>query len=92
MDCPCRKPKPGMLELAARDFSIDTSRSLMIGDTWRDMVCAQQFGILGLGVKGGGGFPYAANREEARHQPKQLFEGPLEAVNWWLEQKTPSVS
>jgi D-glycero-D-manno-heptose 1,7-bisphosphate phosphatase len=35
--CECRKPKPGMLLTAAKDFHIDLTRSFIIGDTWRDM-------------------------------------------------------
>jgi D-glycero-D-manno-heptose 1,7-bisphosphate phosphatase len=34
--CACRKPLPGMLLDAARDFGIDLLRSYMIGDRWRD--------------------------------------------------------
>ena len=30
MDCGCRKPKPGMLLKAARDFNIDLAASWMI--------------------------------------------------------------
>ena len=36
-DCPCRKPRPGMLLEAARRFHIDLSRSFMVGDRWRDI-------------------------------------------------------
>ncbi len=35
--CACRKPKPGMLTEAAREQSIDLSRSFMVGDRWRDI-------------------------------------------------------
>ena len=35
--CDCRKPAPGLLELAARDLNVDLSRSFLIGDTWRDI-------------------------------------------------------
>ncbi len=35
-DCDCRKPKPGLLLQAARDFNIDLSQSIMIGDSERD--------------------------------------------------------
>lgn len=31
-DCECRKPKPGMLLTAAREYSLDLSQSIMIGD------------------------------------------------------------
>ena len=36
-DCECRKPKPGLLFQAARDFNIDLSLSYMIGDSERDV-------------------------------------------------------
>lgn len=35
--CDCRKPKAGMLFDAARDWHIDLSRSVMVGDRWRDI-------------------------------------------------------
>lgn len=35
-DCECRKPKPGLLLQAAKDFNIDLSQSVMIGDSERD--------------------------------------------------------
>lgn len=36
-DCMCRKPKPGMLLDAAKDWTLDLGRSFMIGDRWRDI-------------------------------------------------------
>jgi D-glycero-D-manno-heptose 1,7-bisphosphate phosphatase len=39
--CPCRKPRPGMLLQAARDWSIDLSASYMIGDRWKDIEAGQ---------------------------------------------------
>ena len=36
-DCDCRKPKPGLLLQAAKDFNIDLSQSYMIGDSDRDV-------------------------------------------------------
>lgn len=35
--CECRKPAPGMLLQAAKDWNIDLSRSYMIGDSLRDV-------------------------------------------------------
>jgi D-glycero-D-manno-heptose 1,7-bisphosphate phosphatase len=35
-DCPCRKPKPGLLLDAAADWDIDLPASFMVGDRWRD--------------------------------------------------------
>lgn len=43
-DCPCRKPKPGMLLKASRDYNIDLSQSWMIGDSENDIEAGQQAG------------------------------------------------
>lgn len=37
ISCECRKPKPGMLLQAARDYNIDLASSWMIGDDQRDI-------------------------------------------------------
>lgn len=41
IDCECRKPKPGLLYRAARDFNIDLSKSIMIGDSERDILAGK---------------------------------------------------
>ncbi len=43
-DCECRKPKPGMLLKAARDFNIDLSSSWMIGDGKNDILAGKNAG------------------------------------------------
>ena len=35
--CGCRKPAPGLLLTAARQWGIDLGRSTMVGDRWRDV-------------------------------------------------------
>jgi D,D-heptose 1,7-bisphosphate phosphatase len=50
IDCHCRKPKPGMLLDAARDFNIDLSQSWFIGDTERDVVAGKTAGVKTIGV------------------------------------------
>ncbi len=44
-DCPCRKPKPGMLLAAAKKLSIDLGTSYFIGDTARDLGAARAAGV-----------------------------------------------
>jgi D-glycero-D-manno-heptose 1,7-bisphosphate phosphatase len=44
IDSDLRKPKPGMLLLAARDHAIDLSRSWMIGDSERDVQAGRAAG------------------------------------------------
>jgi D-glycero-D-manno-heptose 1,7-bisphosphate phosphatase len=42
--CECRKPRPGMLLQAQRDFSLDLSRTPFIGDDERDAEAAEAAG------------------------------------------------
>lgn len=44
-DCPCRKPKPGLILEAARRYHIDLSRSWMIGDMTQDIACGRAAGL-----------------------------------------------
>jgi len=43
-ECPCRKPRPGMLLEAAQAWSIDLNRSFMVGDRWRDVSAGKAAG------------------------------------------------
>jgi len=43
--CDCRKPKPGMILAAARDFNISLADSIMIGDSERDIKAGQAAGL-----------------------------------------------
>ena len=43
-DCDCRKPKPGLLLQAAKDFNIDLSQSYMIGDSDGDVKAGENAG------------------------------------------------
>lgn len=45
IDCECRKPKPGLLLQAAKDFNIDLSESYMIGDSHRDVEAGENAGV-----------------------------------------------
>lgn len=42
--CGCRKPKPGMLIEAAREWQVDLARSFMVGDRWRDVAAGKAAG------------------------------------------------
>ncbi len=43
-NCPCRKPKPGLLTEAAAAYNIDLGSSFMVGDRWSDVVAGQAAG------------------------------------------------
>ncbi len=42
--CSCRKPSPGMILEAARDWEVDLARSYTVGDRWKDMEAGQRAG------------------------------------------------
>lgn len=42
--CPCRKPKPGMLNGAILRYGLDPTRSFMVGDRWRDVTAGRLAG------------------------------------------------
>ena len=42
--CDCRKPQPGMLRRAAKEWNIDLAASWMVGDRWRDIDCGHAAG------------------------------------------------
>ena len=49
-NCDCRKPKPGMLYKAQKDYSIDLTKCVMIGDDDRDIETASNADMRGIKV------------------------------------------
>ncbi len=43
--CGCRKPATGLIEIACKDFNIDCSRSIFIGDKFTDLQAAEKMNI-----------------------------------------------
>jgi histidinol-phosphate phosphatase family protein len=54
-DCACRKPRPGMLEQAAREHGIDLTRSVLVGDKESDHLAARAYGCGAVLVRTGYG-------------------------------------
>lgn len=52
IDCDCRKPKPGMLLQAAKDFNIDLKQSYMIGDGESDVKAGIVAGCKAILIRG----------------------------------------
>lgn len=55
IDCDCRKPKPGMLLKAQKDFKISLEKSYLIGDRYKDIQFAFSNNIKSILVKTGYG-------------------------------------
>lgn len=47
VDCECRKPKPGMINQAIKDYDVDPKDSFLIGDSQRDVDAAEAAGVKG---------------------------------------------
>ena len=45
-NCQCRKPKPGMIINSAIKWKIDLKNSIIIGDSWRDMLAGEKAGLI----------------------------------------------
>lgn len=48
LDCRCRKPLPGMIFEAAKDFKIDLEKSIIVGDNVTDILAGARGGIGNL--------------------------------------------
>jgi D-glycero-D-manno-heptose 1,7-bisphosphate phosphatase len=80
-DCACRKPKPGMLLQAARELRIDLSRSVMVGDRWRDVEAGRRAGCATVFLDRG--------YDEPRPEKADLVVSELQfAVPWILSRLT----
>jgi D-glycero-D-manno-heptose 1,7-bisphosphate phosphatase len=53
--CECRKPGPGLVQRAAREFGIDPACSFVVGDRWLDVALARAVGARGVLVRTGYG-------------------------------------
>ena len=59
-DCPCRKPRPGLLELAAQEMDFDSQACFVIGDKVCDIEVGQRVGATTFLVRTGYGDQVAA--------------------------------
>jgi D-glycero-D-manno-heptose 1,7-bisphosphate phosphatase len=88
LDCDCRKPKPGLLLHAAADLGIDLNRSVMIGDSLRDIAAGNSAGCRSVLVLTGNGLEQSASLEDSddeAEQPQYIASDILQAVTWALE-------
>ena len=84
--CTCRKPAPGMLEAASRDFAVDLAQSFVVGDRIVDVQVAHAVGAQGILVLTGYG---RHTVEECRRDgvlPELVAPSILEAVEHILNE------
>ena len=80
--CDCRKPLPGMLLQAARDFDVNLAASYMIGDRWRDVEAGTRAGCKTVLIDYG----YA---EKVQSAPNHRAGSLREAAEWVLHDAGP---
>jgi len=83
--CLCRKPLPGMLEIAAREHGIDLTRSLMIGDRESDLQAGANAGCRSALVRTGYGQETSAMVDLKRVNGIGVFDTLSDAVAAWLD-------
>lgn len=64
MDCPNRKPNPGMIFQAKEKFNIDLKKSILVGDKESDILCGKNAGV-GKSYLVKTGHPFDAELTEA---------------------------
>jgi D-glycero-D-manno-heptose 1,7-bisphosphate phosphatase len=84
--CECRKPKPGMLEQAAREHALDLAASWVVGDRYADLEMAHTAGARGILVMTGyGRGEYELHRSAWPRQPEAVVENLTDAVRRILQ-------
>lgn len=83
--CDCRKPKPGLIFRAKKKYRIDLSRAVMVGDSVKDIRCAENAGCgrKVLVLTGNGVESRESLARENRH-PDFVAEDLREAAEWIL--------
>jgi D-glycero-D-manno-heptose 1,7-bisphosphate phosphatase len=79
-NCKCRKPKSGMLEMAARKYGIDLKKTYFVGDDKKDILAGKNIGCKTILVLSGKSS--RAMADTWNEKPDYIFKNLLEAVEW----------
>ena len=80
MVCACRKPKPGMLKQATKEYKIDPKKSFTIGDSMIDIVAGKRAGTRTILVKTGPG--HRLDAKFAHIKPDHVARNLLSAADF----------
>jgi D-glycero-D-manno-heptose 1,7-bisphosphate phosphatase len=88
MECDCRKPGPGMILNARRDFDIDLENSFMVGDMEADIGAGKNAGLKGsVLVLTGHGMETFKKKKELKYKPDYIAKNLNEAASWILKKR-----
>ena len=82
-NCDCRKPKPGMLESAAKKYGIDPKTTYFIGDDKKDILAGKRIGCKTILVLSGKSSH--KDIEGWEDKPDHVFKDLLEAVKFLIK-------
>lgn len=82
--CRCRKPRPGMLELASYELGFAMSESYMVGDSASDIEVGNAVGATTVLVRTGNG---AKTEKEGGVAPDFVADDLLRAAEWIRERE-----
>jgi D-glycero-D-manno-heptose 1,7-bisphosphate phosphatase len=81
MDCDCRKPRPGLILKAAREFELDLAECWMVGDRYSDTELARNARVRSAFVLSGyGRGEWEHQRHGWKYEPDLVADNLLEAA------------
>ncbi len=83
--CACRKPLPGLLLQAAREYDIDLANSIMIGDRWKDVEAGQQAGCETIWLQ------QQDYQEKNPQSPPSVTVSSMSEAAQWISKKIGSI-
>jgi D-glycero-D-manno-heptose 1,7-bisphosphate phosphatase len=81
--CACRKPKPGMLKQAAREFKFSLKNVYFVGDAIRDILTARAAGAKEILVLSGK--EKLSDKKNWEVQPEKMFKDLLSAAKFLVK-------
>jgi D-glycero-D-manno-heptose 1,7-bisphosphate phosphatase len=82
MDCRCRKPETGMLDMAAAKHGLDLHASYMIGDKATDVEVGQRAGCRTVLLRSGFGERVISGEYQWQVEPDFVADTLVEAIDW----------
>ena len=80
--CGCRKPKPGLLKKASREFKVNLKKAYFVGDTIRDVLTAHAVGAKSVLILCGK--EKLSNQKNWEAKPDFVFKDLLSAAKFLI--------
>lgn len=87
--CDCRKPRPGLFYQAADQLGLDLTRSVMIGDSERDLAASTAAGCA-CHIAVSSGLATTEDIQKWRTVPDHVFPRLADAVEWMIDHREES--